>query len=94
MINTRQSCLGTVGDERELSIIFLRETPPQIGHLLPDQVGIIEQPLRRKGEGMVHFSRHREARVRPFQRALHFSQSPQKGLPARLRIPADQGRAG
>src|SRR6266487_2402758 len=92
MVNTRQSCLGTIGDERQLSIIFLRETPPQIGHLLPNQIGIIEQPLRRKGEGVMHFGRHRETCVRPFQRALYFSQSPQKGLPAWLRIPADQDR--
>src|SRR5439155_17981445 len=42
---------------------------------------------------MVHFGRHRETRVRPFQRALYFSQPTQEGSPAWLRFTADCDRA-
>ena len=93
MVNTRHPCLGTTGDERQLSVIFLRETSAQISYLFPNQIGIIEQPLRRKGKRVVHFGRHRETRVCPVQRAIGFPQPAQKGFSARLNLSANPQRA-
>ena len=72
LINPGQSCTWAAGDQRQLSIVFLRKTLAQIGHLFANQIGVIEQPLRRKREGVVRLSRHGETHVRPFQRVLDF----------------------
>ena len=93
MVNPRQPRFGAAGDERQLAIIFLREALAQIGHLFPNQIGVIEQPLRRKRKGVVHLGRHRQTRVRPFQLALDLAQPAHKGWPARLHFTADRDRA-
>jgi len=72
LINPGNPEFGAAGDQRQLSIVFLRETLAQIGHLFPNQIGVIEQATRRKREGVARLSRHGETHVRPFQRVFDF----------------------